>query len=154
MLRIQRRGYRDQEGFTLIELAIALAILGILVAIAVPTYLGVRNKAYDSEAKQTLGEIRALAWSHFLEENEWPTDVIALGYEDRTGTPDSDLVFETEIWDYVMVSGSGAASGSMAVCAEGKAGQPSAGRSWLITLDDDGTAEIEGFQNATCTAGP
>ncbi|MCS7234811.1 MAG: prepilin-type N-terminal cleavage/methylation domain-containing protein, partial [Armatimonadetes bacterium] len=37
---------RDQRGFTLIELIMVLVILGILLALALPSYLGTRRKAY------------------------------------------------------------------------------------------------------------
>jgi len=48
---------KSQKGFTLIELLIVIAIIGILSAIAIPTYLNYVNRAKDSEAHTNLGAI-------------------------------------------------------------------------------------------------
>ncbi|MHB1662087.1 MAG: prepilin-type N-terminal cleavage/methylation domain-containing protein [bacterium] len=48
---------KGKKGFTLIELLIVIAIIGILAAIAIPTYLSYVNRAKDSEAATNLGAI-------------------------------------------------------------------------------------------------
>src|SRR5579864_8639631 len=49
--KIKMRLARKEQGFTLIELLVVIVILGILVAIAVPSYLAFRGNAQDAAAK-------------------------------------------------------------------------------------------------------
>ena len=54
-------------GFTLIELMIVVAIIGILAAIAIPSFLNFRLKAKASEAKSNLGAIRTTEVAYYAE---------------------------------------------------------------------------------------
>ncbi len=72
------RGKKGKKGFTLIELMIVVAIIGILAAIAIPNFLRFQAKSKQSEAKTNLGGIFTAETSYFGENNSFgDLDVIS-----------------------------------------------------------------------------
>ena len=51
---LRKRLQRDDEGFTLIELMVVVLIIAILIAIAIPTFLGARERAQDRAAQSDI----------------------------------------------------------------------------------------------------
>src|SRR5512140_181980 len=76
---------RSKKGFTLIELMIVVAIIGILAAIAIPNFLKFQAKSKQSEAKSNLGAIFTGEMAYFGEANTYG-DFPAINWS-PSGTP-------------------------------------------------------------------
>jgi len=83
---LQKLRGNNQKGFTLIELMIVIAIIGILAAIAIPHYLGYSCKAKQSEAKSSLGAIATCQEAYKAEFDTYGNTMAKIGFTAK-GTP-------------------------------------------------------------------
>lgn len=129
---------RDSEkGFTLIELLVVIIIIGILAAIALPSFLNQANKARQSEATSYVGSINRGQQAYFLEQNEFASTI---------GKLELGVAPDTEFYSYDIPKAK-LTTGSVTVTATPKRNtlKGVAGRTFLLS-------DLTGSGNTTTTA--
>lgn len=70
---------KSNSGFTLIELLVVIILIGILSAIALPSFLNQASKARQSEAKTNVGALNRAQQTYYLENQVFADKVVDLG---------------------------------------------------------------------------
>jgi type IV pilus assembly protein PilA len=83
-----------EDGFTLIELLVVVLILGLLAALAIPSFINQSSKANDSEAKNNLQVTQRAMETYYLDHNTYATANM-----NAASDPDSLLRLEPTLVD-------------------------------------------------------
>lgn len=83
----------NKKGFTLIELMIVIAIIGVLAAIAIPNFISYRNRSYCSATESTARNVAAAVAEYY----SVPARTAAV-------PPSADLKFDTKAISFYKVS--------------------------------------------------
>lgn len=69
---------KNRKGFTLVELIVVLAVLGVIMAIAVPRFTGVQEDAKEDSDLVSLEMVAKAAELYYIQENLTETDTITI----------------------------------------------------------------------------
>ncbi|HIK54032.1 MAG TPA: prepilin-type N-terminal cleavage/methylation domain-containing protein [Synechococcales cyanobacterium M55_K2018_004] len=119
-----RQSQLREEGFTLLELLVVVIIMGVLGAIATPTFLNQAAKARQAEAQTYVSAINRGQQMYYLEQGKFSNNLESLGL----GIPE-----RTEDYSYVSTSRqSGQVSVTRAESTDITTLRDYAGRTWVV----------------------
>ena len=84
---------RTDDGFTLIELLVVVVILGVLSAIAIPSFLAQKASAYDADVQSAVRNAVASVEAFFAGNDDYPADGTDLASIGAPATPSVTLTF-------------------------------------------------------------
>ncbi|MDD3000258.1 MAG: type II secretion system protein [Candidatus Riflebacteria bacterium] len=91
-----------KKGFTLIELSVVVAIIGVLVAAVTPMYSKSVTRAKESALKQNLQTFRSLISDYYKDNEKWPESLNTLVKEGYLrSVPLDPFTNRTDTWVYV-----------------------------------------------------
>ena len=99
-----RQRLSHQEGFTLIELLIVIVIIGILLAIAVPSYLGFKTRANNRAAQSDVREALPVAEAYYGDNGTYSSMTPALLLSIDTGLSDKVTVAGASLGAYCIAA--------------------------------------------------
>jgi type IV pilus assembly protein PilA len=156
---MRERLSREDKGFTLIELMVVVLIIAILIAIAIPTFLGARKRAQDKQAQSNLRNALTAEKTFYVDNQAYSADDTqladiesALDFTQNLAKSRGVLPFVPVGDDQVVILQSVSASGTTFCLADVATSNATGNAGTYYGKDCDGTearADVVGWANST-----
>ena len=146
-MNIQKKA---QKGFTLIELMIVIAIVGILAAIALPAYQDYVVRAKISEAMAALAEAKTTVSEYVASSGGFPDAVTSFGINE--GVRSGDILYQVRVLPLVPVAGEPIQLIALVYTSNWDGTTKSSANTAGVNLE--GTRQADGTMAWKCTAPP
>jgi len=131
-----------QRGFTLIELMIVIAIIGILSAIAIPNFNRFQARSKQSEVKTNLKALYVAAKSYFAEHDSFDAGLNSLGFTPESGFRYSYSYASSATGATTYYTGASQVAGQISNCPGSTVSTSSFTAVACANIDTDNTADI------------
>jgi type IV pilus assembly protein PilA len=91
LLKLRQRMARDESGFTLVELLVVMLILGLLIAVAIPTFFNQKQKANDADSKAMAHTAQTAMETYATDHNGAYTGATLAGLQSIESTIDATV---------------------------------------------------------------
>lgn len=98
---------QNQRGFTLLELIVVIAVVGILAAIALPNFMNTPPRAKEAVLKTNLHTLRTVIDQFYADQGNYPLSLDAMVEEGYLRDVPYDPIAETQEWGLVFDQGDG-----------------------------------------------
>jgi type IV pilus assembly protein PilE len=139
---------RKHRGFTLIELMIAVAIVGILVAVAYPAYNQSVRKSRRADAKTALLDLAQREERFMSTQNVYTVDPVALGYNAGTTLPIPVMTSGTAYYNLSVAPATTGSTTDFIATATRTGAQSSDAECGDFKLDNTGVQSVTGTKTA------
>ena len=144
---IHKRLNNDERGFTLIELMVVVLIIAILIAIAIPTFLGARQRAQDKQAQSNIRNALTTEKTYYVDNQKYTATAADLTAIEASLNFSSVDASSRGVQPTLVTVGTDTAAG---VCLESDS--KSGSKFFLVDISSGSAAGTYYGKNQTCPA--